>query len=113
MLVIDDEPEVLEALARTIGPRHTIVRAGSGTRALELLAQDADYDVIFCDLMMPGLTGMDLHEVVAAKYPELLERMVFMTAGCFTPRAVAFVDHHAPRCIEKPFSPETVRACLR
>ena len=113
VLVIDDEPEVIEALVRTIGPSHTIERAGSGMRALELLAQDAGYDVIFCDLMMPELTGMDLHEVVASKYPELLERMVFMTAGGFTPRAIAFVDQHGPRCIEKPFSPETVRACLR
>ncbi|WP_169800737.1 ATP-binding protein [Archangium gephyra] len=113
VLVIDDEPEVIEALARTIGPSHTIERAGSGTRALELLARDAGYDVIFCDLMMPELTGMDLYEVIASKYPELLERMVFMTAGGFTPRAIAFVDQHGPRCIEKPFSPETVRACLR
>jgi two-component system, NtrC family, sensor kinase len=113
VLVIDDEPEVIEALARTIGPLHSIERAGSGTRALELLAQDAGYDVIFCDLMMPELTGMDLYEVIASKYPELLERMIFMTAGGFTPRAIAFVDQHGPKCIEKPFSPETVRACLR
>ncbi|OJT24463.1 hypothetical protein BO221_15025 [Archangium sp. Cb G35] len=113
VLMIDDEPEVLEALARTIGPSHTIERATSGKRALELLAHDTGYDVIFCDLMMPELTGMDLHDVIASKYPELLERMVFMTAGGFTPRAIAFVDQHAPRCIEKPFSPETVRACLR
>ncbi|HYO66025.1 MAG TPA: ATP-binding protein [Archangium sp.] len=113
VLVIDDEPEVIEALARTIGPSHTLERAGSGTRALELLARDTGYDVIFCDLMMPELTGMDLYEVIASKYPELLERMVFMTAGGFTPRAIAFVDQHAPKCIEKPFSPETVRACLR
>ncbi|HEX5753492.1 MAG TPA: ATP-binding protein [Archangium sp.] len=113
VLVIDDEPEVIEALVRTIGPSHTVERAGSGRRALELLAQDAGYDVIFCDLMMPELTGMDLHEVITSKYPELLERMVFMTAGGFTPRAIAFVDQHGPRCIEKPFSPETVRACLR
>ncbi len=113
VLVIDDEPEVIEALARTIGPPHTIERAPSGTRALELLAEDAGYDVIFCDLMMPEITGMDLYEVVAAKYPELIERMVFMTAGCFTQRAIDFVDRHAPRCIEKPFSPETVRTCLR
>ncbi len=112
VLVIDDEPEVIEALARTIGPPHAIERASSGARALELLARDAGYDIIFCDLMMPDLTGMDLYEVISSKYPELLERMVFMTAGGFTPRAIAFVDQHGPRCIEKPFSPETVRACL-
>jgi PAS domain S-box-containing protein len=113
VLVIDDEPEVLDALARLIGPPHTVEKAGSGTRALETLAEDADYDVIFCDLMMPDITGMDLHEAIAAKYPELLERMIFMTAGCFTPRAAGFLEHQAPRCIEKPFSPEIVRDCLR
>ncbi|HYO54950.1 hybrid sensor histidine kinase/response regulator [Archangium sp.] len=113
VLVIDDEPEVLDALARTIGPPHSVEKAGSGTRALEMLARNADYDVLFCDLMMPDVTGMDLREAVAAKYPELLKRMIFMTAGGFTPRAVRFLEHLAPRCIEKPFDPEVVRAFLR
>jgi PAS domain S-box-containing protein len=112
VLLIDDEPEVLEALARLIGPPHAIDKVVDGTRALELLAEDAGYDVLFCDLMMPGLTGMELHEVVAARYPELLERMVFMTAGCFTTQAQEFLEHRAPRRIEKPFNAETVRAFL-
>ncbi|ATB38144.1 hypothetical protein CYFUS_003575 [Cystobacter fuscus] len=112
VLVIDDEPEILEALARLIGPPHSVVKAGNGTRAMELLAEDAHYDVIFCDLMMPGLTGMDLHEGIAKKHPELLERMIFMTAGCFTQRAVEFLERIQPRRLEKPFSPEAVRGFL-
>jgi CheY-like chemotaxis protein len=112
VLVVDDEPEVLEALARLIGPPHSVEKAGSGTRALELLAEDSNYDVIFCDLMMPGLTGMDLHEGIEKKHPELLERVIFMTAGCFTRRAAEFLERMGPRRLEKPFSPEAVRGFL-
>jgi len=112
VLVVDDEPEVLEALARIIGPPHLIERAATGMAVLELLAEGADYDLIFCDLMMPDVTGMDLHEVLAEQRPELLERMVFMTAGGYTPRALEFLEREGLRRLEKPFTPEAVRAFL-
>jgi PAS domain S-box-containing protein len=112
VLIVDNEPEVLDALARLIGPPHLVERAETGMAVLELLAKGADYDVIFCDLMIPDLTGMDLHDVIAAQRPELLGRMVFMTAGGYTPRALEFLKHTAARHLAKPFDPEAVRAFL-
>jgi CheY-like chemotaxis protein len=112
VLVIDDDPEVREALARIIGPPHIIEQAETGQAARELLLSGADYDVIFCDLMMPDVTGMDLHEAVTARRPELLERMIFMSAGAFTPRAAEFFERVSARRIDKPFDPVRVRSFL-
>jgi PAS domain S-box-containing protein len=112
VLVIDDDPEVRESLARIIGPPHIIEQSETGRAAKEKLVGGADYDVIFCDLMMPDVTGMDLHEAVTARRPELLERMIFMSAGAFTPRAAEFFERVSARRIDKPFDPARVRSCL-
>ncbi|WP_224241950.1 PAS domain S-box protein [Hyalangium gracile] len=113
VLVIDDDPEVRAALARIIGAPHRVELAETAREAQQRLLDPAeDFDVIFCDLMMPDLTGMDLHDIVAARRPELLSRMVFMSAGAFTPRAVAFLERVSVRRVDKPFDPIRVRALL-
>jgi DNA-binding NtrC family response regulator len=113
VLVIDDDPEVRLALARIIGSPHHIELAETAREAQQrLLDPSQHYDIIFCDLMMPDLTGMDLHDIVAAKRPEFLSRMVFMSAGAFTPRAISFIELASIRRIDKPFDPARVRALL-
>jgi two-component system NtrC family sensor kinase len=113
VLVIDDDPEVRQALARIIGAPHTVEMAETAHDALErLLTRKECYDVIFCDLMMPELTGMDLHDALETQRPEVVRRMVFMSAGAFTARAAQFLEDHAARRIEKPFDPVRVRAFL-
>jgi two-component system NtrC family sensor kinase len=113
VLVIDDDPEVSLALARIIGAPHGVELAETARDAKErLLTRREDYDVIFCDLMMPDITGMDLHDAIAAQRPEILGRLVFMSAGAFTPRAASFLEQHSARRIEKPFDPVRVRSFL-
>jgi CheY-like chemotaxis protein len=113
VLVIDDDPEVRLALARIVGSPHRIELAETAREAQQrLLIRREDYDVIFCDLMMPDLTGMDLYESVSMQRPEILTRMVFMSAGAFTPRATAFLERVNVRRIDKPFDPLKVRALL-
>jgi two-component system NtrC family sensor kinase len=113
VLVIDDDPEVRAALARIIGAPHHVELAESAMEAQQrLLERREDYDLIFCDLMMPDITGMDLHDAVAARRPEVLGRMIFMSAGAFTPRAAAFLERVAARRIDKPFDPARIRALL-
>ncbi|HET9449479.1 MAG TPA: ATP-binding protein [Aggregicoccus sp.] len=109
VLVVDDEPGIARLLGRILGPEHEVVVAHSGRSALELLERDAAFDRIFCDLMMPDGTGMDVHAALAQRQPELLERLVFMTGGDFTARARAFLQQAALVRLEKPFQPERVR----
>jgi two-component system NtrC family sensor kinase len=66
------------------------------------VTEDA-FDLVFCDLMMHGLSGMELAAQLARRAPERLARVVFMTGGAFVPAAARFMAEHADACLEKPF----------
>ena len=116
VLIIDDDRPVAAALALALDPHEAVV-AGSGREALELLRRDSDFDLILCDLMMPEVTGMDVHEAFRLVDPQLVDRFVFMTGGAFTPRAQKFLANVANKVLEKPFSPsellQIVQATVR
>ena len=112
VLIIDDEPGIGAVLRRILGRVHDVVVVGSGLAALELLEQDQDFDRVFCDLMMSGLTGMQLHARLSHSRPELLPRFVFMSGDVFTESAREFLGRvDAPR-IDKPFDTALVRALV-
>jgi PAS domain S-box-containing protein len=101
LLLIDDEPLMLRSLRRTLGGTHEVTTAPGVDEALTLLGRE-EFDVILCDLMMPGSTGMDLYEQLAREQPELAERMIFVSGGAFTDRARDFVGHVPNAVLTKP-----------
>ena len=103
VLVIDDEPLLGRTLRLAFQEDHEVVVVTSGREALELLATDADFDLILCDLMMPDMNGMQVYERMLQERPSIMERLVFMTGGAYTPEARAFLDQHIDAQLEKPF----------
>jgi len=103
VLVIDDEPHLRTALTRLLEPEHIVCAEGEADAALARLRNGEQFDVILCDLMMPRMTGMDLHAELARTMPSQAARMVFLTGGAFTPRSQEFIDTGGRPCVEKPF----------
>jgi two-component system, cell cycle sensor histidine kinase and response regulator CckA len=102
VLVIDDEPAIRGALRRILRA-HEVVEADSGERARELLAADQGFDVILCDMMMPNVSGVDVHKWLLAEHPELARKLVFVTGGAFTPNARQYLEQVDNVRVEKPF----------
>ncbi|HSO39360.1 MAG TPA: ATP-binding protein [Labilithrix sp.] len=100
--VVDDEARYAESLRLLLGYDHDVALAPSAERALELLSGGEAFDVIVCDLMMPGKTGMDLHEDLSSGTPDLCQRMIFLTGGATTERAREFLARPDIRHLEKP-----------
>lgn len=113
ILVVDDEPRMGKALQRLLAPDHDVTTALSAREALDLVAGGASFDVVLCDLMMPGMSGMDLHAEMRGAAPDLAVRMVFMTGGAYTAGAQRFLDQVPNRRLEKPFRPEALEALIR
>src|SRR5262249_17235447 len=102
VLVVDDEEDVGSLLSVALEP-HEVVVVKSGREALELLAQEQEFDVVLCDLMMAVMTGMGAYAEILGTRPDLADRVVFITGGAFTPRAQAFLKGVPNPCFEKPF----------
>ncbi len=103
ILVVDDEPDVAGVLADLLKAQHEQVEtAADGRAALERVAQ-ADYDLILCDVRMPGMDGPDLYRTLSATHPELLSRFVFLTGDTLNPESREFVQHTGAPCLSKPF----------
>ncbi|MFY1828945.1 ATP-binding protein, partial [Myxococcus fulvus] len=115
VLVVDDDALVSGAIRRTLSRENDVDVVVSARQALERLSgpEPRHYDVVLCDLMMPEMTGMDLHEALGHAAPAIAERMVFITGGAFTPTARTFLERVENPRVEKPFDPESLRALVR
>ncbi|HEX9052416.1 MAG TPA: PAS domain S-box protein [Anaeromyxobacter sp.] len=113
VLVVDDEPAVAAAIRRVLSSQHDVVVRGSAEEALEAIGRGDRFDAILCDLMMPRMSGMELHDALARLAPDQAARMVVLTGGAFTEPARAFLDRVALPCCEKPFDSEGLRAVVR
>lgn len=109
VLVVDDEEALAQAIRRFLAIDHDVTAVHSARAALDLLEAGQRYDVILCDLMMPQITGMDLHAAIVALDRAQADRMVFVTGGAFTPSAREFLDEVPNRRVEKPFDLKALR----
>jgi len=111
VLVVDDDATVGMTLRRVLGG-HAVTVVTTAQEALLRIAEGPEFDVILSDLMMPGMSGMDLHGVLARENPSMAARVVFVTGGAFTLDANAFLGRIANERIEKPFQFQELRAIV-
>src|SRR5512146_3456694 len=91
---------------------HDVTTVVSARDALTRIEEGERFDVILSDLMMPELSGMDLHAALGRVAPDQVGKMVFMTGGAFTGSAREFFDHVANPTIEKPFDKAALMAVI-
>lgn len=114
ILVVDDEDHVSRAIERLLAAEHdvTIVSDVRDAQA-RLLVRVEDYDVIFCDLMMPHVTGMDLFRQVVQERPDVARRFVFITGGATSEQISSFLNAVSNDRIDKPFSNSHLKRLTR
>lgn len=70
LLVVDDEPDMLDFLERATRRAYEVVRCSNGEDALAVLAARR-FDVMVTDHKMPRLTGLELLDRIGALYPDM------------------------------------------
>ena len=113
ILVIDDEPVVCSSLARVLQGEGVVETVGSARDALARIESGERFDVLLCDLMMPGMDAPALHDALCKVAPAQAKRMVFMTGGAFTARARDFLERAPNARVDKPFDVCSLRALVR
>jgi CheY-like chemotaxis protein len=111
VLVIDDEPAVALGLRRALRGC-ALSAAGSVDEAIALLAAGQDFDLVICDVMMPGRLGTELLGWARREHPALLERLVMMTGGVRDPRVRRDLEEAGVPLLSKPFEAASVLRLL-
>jgi len=106
VLVVDDESAIAVALKKILELDHDVTAVTTGDQALRLLLDGSNFDVILCDVLMPGTSGIDVYRQLESKKPEVAERMIFMTGASSMPRVSEFFrsigNHHIDKPVDVP-----------
>jgi PAS domain S-box-containing protein len=113
VLVVDDDALVGTSVRRTLQREHDVVLETDARAALARIVGGERYDVVLCDLVMPRMTGMQLHGELVRVAPDAAARMVFLTGGAFTGDTRAFLERVPNLRLDKPFDPLQLRAVVR
>jgi CheY-like chemotaxis protein len=108
LLLVDDEPGVLRVLRLILGRHHELCTEENAEAALQRILAGQQFDVIFSDLMMPGMTGIALLKELTDVAPAQAKRLVFLTGGASTREAREFLATTSNRLIEKPFDADEI-----
>lgn len=112
ILIVDDEPRLAQSMRLLLEPAHEVVTTTGGKEALALVSSGQRFDVVVCDLQMPGMTGMDIYAWLREQVPELAERLVFMSGGAYTAAASHFLCTVRNQVLHKPVRPELLLATI-
>jgi CheY-like chemotaxis protein len=113
ILIIDDEPEILELLVDVLrADGHEVEAARSGASAMQKL-RERTFDLVLSDVRMPGLDGAGLYRELEQVRPTLTRRFVFMTGDSLSAETRQFIEGAGALSLSKPFSPDEVRRVVR
>jgi CheY-like chemotaxis protein len=110
VLVVDDEQDLADLAAALLSAHGLeVVVAYSGHAAMQVLADDQDIDAVFSDVVMPGMTGLQMADAIREMYPKV---KVVLASGYTVPSLLA--NRERPYLYTpKPYKIDTVLALLR
>ncbi len=113
VLIVDDTPDNIDLLSEVLGDDYRIRVATSGEKALKIVYSDEPPDLILLDIMMPGLSGLEICRRLKANPDRRRIPIIFVTAMSSIADEALGLELGAVDYITKPISPPIVRARVR
>ena len=111
ILFVDDEPNVLQSIRRTLRSKFDLDTAEGGEEALGLLNANGTYAVIVSDMRMPGMNGVELLAQAKQQSPDTVRMM--LTGNADQQTAVDAVNHgDIFRFLNKPCESEELSGAI-
>jgi len=113
ILVVDDEQNIVDLIVEVLKDSGYLADGVTCAElALRLLHQDR-YDLIICDVKMPGMDGPACEKKVRAMDPELAERIILVTGDLLSRTTEAFLGRHEADSLGKPFELDELRKLVQ
>ncbi|WP_437595365.1 ATP-binding protein [Sorangium sp. So ce590] len=112
VLVVEDEASLARALCEQLGRVHQVAVAPSADAAMGMLAGGQRFDVVLCDLRMPGMSGDVFYTRIRESDPALAQGFIFMTGVGFGADVERFLASSGRPLLEKPFSAEDALSAI-
>jgi two-component system response regulator HupR/HoxA len=110
ILIVDDQPEILNALERLLKEEYRILTAASGQAALEIMYKE-QVTVIMADQRMPGMTGVEFLSQTLAVQPDTIR--ILITAYADITASINAVNRgQIYYYISKPWEPEELQLII-
>jgi len=107
VLIVDDDLNIARTLQRILADDFDVVALTSPLEAFHLILAGRRFSAIVCDIRMPELTGMELHEEIVRIAPRQAERMIFTTGGGLPAKLQMFAESKG--VLSKPFDLDELR----
>jgi CheY-like chemotaxis protein len=112
VLCVDDNPEVLELLRQQLYANFAVVGVDSGEDALVLLAEDAGFPVLVCDMRMPGMDGVAVLAKARLIRPDTV-RILLTGQADIDDTIGAINDGNVFRCLIKPCARDVLITAIK
>lgn len=114
VLMVDDEPNVLSGYRRTIGRKIDLLTAESGSEGLRVMQEKGPFHVVFSDMRMPEMDGVEFLKKARALHPKTV--YVMLTGNADQQTAIDAINQgQIFRFLNKPCDPivveHTIKAC--
>lgn len=104
ILLVDDDSAIVQVVRHALGRMNELQVARQGAEALQLIAEQQDFDLVLCDLKMPGMDGLEFYRQVCATAPELAERLIFISGDTNSPDTRDLLSRTERPLLNKPFT---------
>lgn len=106
ILICDDEEGIRESLKLILGDHYPLIVTNNGAQCLECLQNAKDVGLVFLDIKMPQVNGLDILKQIKEKYPEI--NVVIITGYKSVETATMAVNSGASGYIVKPFKSDEI-----
>lgn len=104
LLIVDDDELVVRLVRDALMPQNQLSVARTGHAALNILDHEA-FDIILCDLKMPGMRGNEFYRILHDTSPKMVERLLFISGDTSNLGSHDFLDSTQRPLLAKPFTP--------
>ena len=113
ILVVDDDKQLASALQWILADQNFLVDVAFDGKEAMVKIKVNEYDLVICDLIMPGVRGDDFYLKAKQARPDLSDRFIFITGFATDPRIHAFLARHEVKYLYKPFPVEGLIRCVK